>query len=86
MRAIVRFLWQERKYFLGRLCQKIQEQEAVIAQLKTVAIKQDAVNAEQQKRMEALNASLKEQTAQIQKVSAQLELNKSTPQTVLNNQ
>ena len=36
--------------------------------------------------MEALTASLKEQAAQIQKVSAQVELNKSTPQTVLNNQ
>ena len=30
-------------------------------------------------------ATVKEQAAQIQKVSAQLELNKSAPQTVLNN-
>jgi len=34
--------------------------------------------------MEALTATVKEQAAQIQKVSAQLELNKRTPQTVLN--
>jgi hypothetical protein len=34
----------------------------------------------------ALTASLGEQAAQIQKVSAQLELNKSAPQTVLNTQ
>jgi lambda repressor-like predicted transcriptional regulator len=36
--------------------------------------------------MEVLTAQLKEQGAQIQKVSAQLELSKSAPQTVLNNQ
>jgi hypothetical protein len=41
--------------------------------------KQAATIANQQKQIEALNAGL-------QKVSAQLELNKSTPQTVLNNQ
>jgi hypothetical protein len=34
----------------------------------------------------SLIATVKEQAAQIQKVSAQLELSKSTPQTVLNNQ
>jgi hypothetical protein len=33
-----------------------------------------------------LVATLKEQAAQIQKVSAQLEVNKTAPQTVLNNQ
>ena len=78
------FLKEHRK--VERQDQKIQEQEAVIAKLKTAATTQEAVNAEQQKRMEALTASLKEQAAQIQKVSAQVELNKSTPQTVLNNQ
>jgi hypothetical protein len=36
--------------------------------------------------LEAVNARLKEQAAQIQKVSAQLELSKAAPQTVLNNQ
>jgi hypothetical protein len=34
--------------------------------------------------MEVLTAQLKEQAAQIQKVSAQLEVNKPAPQTVAN--
>jgi hypothetical protein len=34
----------------------------------------------------SLAATVKEQAAQIQKVSAQLEVNKTAPQTVLNNQ
>ena len=42
--------------------------------------------AQQQKGMEVLTAQLKEQAAQIQKVSAQLELSKPAPQTVLNDQ
>jgi hypothetical protein len=51
---------------------KVQEQETTISQLKYG--------------MEALAAHLKEQDAKIQKVSAQAELSKSAPQTVLNNQ
>jgi hypothetical protein len=42
--------------------------------------------AEQQKENAAMRAMLKEQAAQIQKVSAQLEVNKTAPQIVLNNQ
>ena len=45
-----------------------------------------ATVARQQKEIQALTAALKEQAAQIQKVSAQLEVNKPAPQTVLNNQ
>src|SRR5262249_3836632 len=45
----------------------------------------EANDAEQQKEIKALIATIKEQAAQIQKVSAQLELNKPAPQTVLNN-
>jgi hypothetical protein len=41
--------------------------------------------AHQRKEMETLIAQLREQAAQIQKVSAQLEVNKTAPQTVLNN-
>ena len=41
--------------------------------------------AEQQKDNAAMRAILKEQGAQIQKVSAQLEMTKTAPQTVLNN-
>jgi hypothetical protein len=51
---------------------KNEEQEATIAQLKRDS-------AEQRKQIETLTAGL-------QKVSAQLELSKSAPQTVLNNQ
>jgi hypothetical protein len=57
----------------------IHEQGATIAQLKSAV-------AQQQKGMEALTATVKEQAAQIQKVSAQFELNKAEPQTVGNNQ
>ena len=42
--------------------------------------------ARQQKEIKALNAGLKEQASQIQKVSAQLEVTKPVPQIVLNNQ
>jgi len=45
----------------------------------------EAAISQQQKEIESLTATVKEQAAQIQKVSAQLELNKSAPQTVLNN-
>ena len=56
---------------------KVEEQQASIADLKaTVAL--------QQKGMEVLTAQLKEQAAQIQKVSAQLEVNKTAPRTVAN--
>jgi Chaperone of endosialidase len=51
---------------------KNEEQQATIAQLKSG--------------MEALIATVKEQAAQIQKVSAQLEANKPTPQVVANDQ
>jgi len=51
---------------------KIQAQDATIAQLKSG--------------MEALTATVKEQAAQIQKVSAQLEASKPAPQVVLNSQ
>ena len=40
--------------------------------------------AQQAKGMEVLTAQLKEQAAQIQKVSAQVEVNKAAPQTVAN--
>ena len=45
-----------------------------------------ATVAQQQKEIQALTAQLKEQAAQTQKVSAQLEVSKPAPQTVLNNQ
>ena len=50
-----------------------------LTQLKSTVAKQEAVIAQQQKQIEALTAGL-------QKVSAQLELSKTAPQTVLNKQ
>ena len=44
----------------------------------------EVASAQQQKQIEALTAMVKEQAAQIQKVSAQIELNKSAPETVSN--
>jgi len=46
----------------------------------------EANDVQQQNAIKALTAMLKEQAAQIQKVSAQLELSKSAPQTVQNDQ
>ena len=45
----------------------------------------EAAVAQQQKEIQALTGQLKEQAAQIQKVSAQLELGQAGPQTVFNN-
>jgi len=58
---------------------KIENQQAAIAELKSTV-------AQQHKGMDVLTAQLKEQAAQIQKVSAQLEVSRPTPQTVLNDQ
>jgi hypothetical protein len=57
---------------------KNQEQEATIARLTSTDAKQEAMIANQQKQIEAL-------TADLQKVSAQIELNKLAPQIVENN-
>jgi septal ring factor EnvC (AmiA/AmiB activator) len=56
---------------------KVEEQQASIADL-TSAV------ALQQKEMHGLTAQLKEQAAQIQKVSAQLEASKPTPKVIAN--
>jgi hypothetical protein len=55
---------------------------------KVEGLKRDfqATIAQQQKEIQALTASLKEQAAQIQKVSAELEVSKPAPQTVVRNQ
>jgi uncharacterized coiled-coil protein SlyX len=56
---------------------KVEAQEATIAELKSTV-------AQQQKGMDVLTAQLKEQAAQIQKVSAQLETSKPAPKVVVN--
>ena len=60
--------------------------EAVNAMLLNEFLKEHRTVEELKKEMAALTATVKEQAAQIQKVSAQLEVNKTAPQTVLNNQ
>ena len=57
----------------------VQLQGATIAELKSTV-------ARQEKGLEFLAATVKEQASQIQKVSAQLEVSRTTPQTVLNEQ
>jgi uncharacterized coiled-coil protein SlyX len=54
---------------------RVQEQEASIAALKSTVV-------QQQKGMEVLTAQLKDQAAQIQNVSAQIEVSKPVPRTV----
>jgi len=46
----------------------------------------EANGADQQRAINALIATVKEQAAQIQRVSAHLELSKAAPQTALNGQ
>jgi uncharacterized coiled-coil protein SlyX len=57
---------------------KVEQQQANIAELNSTV-------AQQQKGMEVLTAQLKEQEAQIQRVSGRIEAGKSAPQMVLNN-
>jgi hypothetical protein len=60
--------------------------DAVNAMLLNEFLKEHRKVEEQQKRIDVLAAQLKEQAAQIQKVSAQLEASKPAPQVVNNNQ
>jgi len=55
----------------------VSEQQALIAQLQSTVAKQETNVARQQKQIDAL-------TVDLQKVSAEFELNKTTPQTALN--
>src|SRR5437660_9913452 len=56
---------------------KVEALQATVAQ-------QQSFNAEQQKQIEALTASLKEQGSQIQKVSARTEMTRPAPKVVVN--
>ena len=55
------------------------KEHKTVQELKSVVAKQEAITTQQQKQIEALTAGLR-------KVSAQLEVSKTGPQTVLNNQ
>ena len=61
------------------------KEHRTVEDLKSTVAKQEATIAQQQKGMEFLASNLKDQAAQIQKVSAQVEVNKPTPKVVLNN-
>src|SRR5258705_8776444 len=63
---------------------QVQEQEAIIAEVKTNAAKQEATIAELKSGMEALTVTVKEQSSQIQKVSSQLEMSKPLRRVVSN--
>jgi hypothetical protein len=58
---------------------KAQQQQATIAELKSN-------DAQQQQEIKALATTVKEQEAQIQKVSAQVEMNKPATRMALNHQ
>jgi len=61
------------------------EQEARLEQLKSTVAKEEAIIAQQQKKMGALMDELKQQEAKIQNVSAQIKLSKPVSQVALNN-
>ena len=65
---------------------KVQQQEETITQLKSTVAQQkkafETTAAQQEKEIKSLTASLKEQAAQIQKVSARLEAGKPALQVV----
>jgi hypothetical protein len=62
------------------------KEHRIVQDLKSVAAKQEAIIAQQQKRIDMLAARLDGQALQIQKVSAQLAVRKPASQTAFNNQ
>ena len=58
---------------------KVQEQETTITQLKSMVEKQEAANVQQQKQIEAVTAGL-------QRISAHVEMSRTAPQMVGNDQ
>jgi hypothetical protein len=63
---------------------RVEEQQACITELNSRAEKQDKIIAQQQEGIAALTAQLKDQAAQIQRVSARVEMSKATSNVVLN--
>jgi uncharacterized coiled-coil protein SlyX len=62
------------------------ELQKTVEELKSTVARQETIIAQQQKAMEVLTAQFKEQGKSNPKVSAQVEMSKPAPQTVLNNQ
>ena len=63
-----------------------QKDLGAMSQVKSTVAGHEATIARQEEEIKTLTASLKEQAAQIQKVSAQLEVTKCTPQVVQKDQ
>ena len=63
---------------------KVEIQQATIGQLKSDAAKQEVTITELKKEMQTLVARIKEEDSKIQKVSAQVGINKPTPRVVTN--
>jgi hypothetical protein len=63
---------------------RVEEQQAAIRRLKSKAATQEATIAELKKGMGVLTAQVEEQAAQIQKVSAHLEMSRPAPRVVAN--
>jgi len=61
------------------------KEHRTVQELKSTVAKEEATIAQQQKGMEVLTATLKEQASQIQKVSDRLEVTKPAPQLVADN-
>jgi hypothetical protein len=76
------FLKEHRK--VAEQAGEIQEQRATIAELKSDAVSHQAVVSQLKREMDAVIAHSKEQDFQIQRVNAQIELNKAAPQVVGN--
>jgi hypothetical protein len=64
---------------------KVQEQACEIQEQRATINELNSAVAQQQEEMKAFAATLKEQASQIQRVSAQVEVNRSASQAVLNN-
>jgi uncharacterized coiled-coil protein SlyX len=62
---------------------KVEEQQATIEQLKSNAAKQEPTISELKKDMGVVTAGMKEQAAQIQMVSAEVEMSKPAPRVVV---
>jgi hypothetical protein len=63
---------------------KVEQQQAIVEQLRSNAAEQEATISELKKGMGTLTAQLKQQAAQIQKVSAQVEVSKPAPRVAIN--
>jgi uncharacterized coiled-coil protein SlyX len=62
---------------------KVEEQQAAIEELKCNSANQETTISELNKNIEVLTTQLKKQAAQIQKVSAQIEISQPVPQVLV---